>query len=284
MGKQAKLKRARIARMQAARELLGVVSRGTFYDYTRRRGILFQGNNVFVDLCEVFDLQHIHDHLAAISGWEIKGCLRLPFNSCFFEWREGGNVRVGVLATSTADNEITTIMVVENPRNGNVFLAGAATEHIDERWGHVKTETRLLRELAYDGVLSVEQKQQWLAAVSGTVMFAVALMNCKNIVTVDSSPDPKDNAIYEREFGVPMTVSKRLAIRSMSKRSEREGDDKEYQGVVRMHIRRGHFAHYTDDAPLFGKYTGTFWKEATVVGNGERGTVNKDYELQPQEA
>ncbi|MCA0455678.1 MAG: hypothetical protein LCI00_17005 [Chloroflexi bacterium] len=45
--------------------------------------------------------------------------------------------------------------------------------------------------------------------------------------------------------------------------------------------RRGNFATYTDDKPLFGKYTGTFWRPATAVGEVKNGVVIKDYEVQP---
>jgi hypothetical protein len=46
-----------------------------------------------------------------------------------------------------------------------------------------------------------------------------------------------------------------------------------------MHICRGHFAKYTDDAPLFGRYTGLFWKPMHVRGNVRNGIVDKDYKL-----
>ncbi len=44
-----------------------------------------------------------------------------------------------------------------------------------------------------------------------------------------------------------------------------------------LHICRGHFATYSPEHPLFGKFTGTFWKPAHVRGSQEHGIVVKDY-------
>jgi hypothetical protein len=50
-------------------------------------------------------------------------------------------------------------------------------------------------------------------------------------------------------------------------------------------LRRGaallvrHFAHYTEEAPLFGKYTGTFYIPMHVRGRAEQGAVVKDYRV-----
>lgn len=46
-----------------------------------------------------------------------------------------------------------------------------------------------------------------------------------------------------------------------------------------LHICRGHFAHYGDDKPLFGKYTGTFWRPMHARGKVEQGVVVKDYKI-----
>ena len=48
-----------------------------------------------------------------------------------------------------------------------------------------------------------------------------------------------------------------------------------------LHTVRGHFAHYTADAPLFGKYVGTWWRPWHVRGNPDHGVVVSDYKLDP---
>jgi hypothetical protein len=48
-----------------------------------------------------------------------------------------------------------------------------------------------------------------------------------------------------------------------------------------LHICRGHFATYSEDRPLFGKYTGQFWKPSHVRGAAEFGLIQKDYNVHP---
>jgi hypothetical protein len=52
---------------------------------------------------------------------------------------------------------------------------------------------------------------------------------------------------------------------------------------IPLHLVRGHFATYTDEAPLFGKRTGTYWRPAHTRGNPEKGLSTKDYCVKPQE-
>lgn len=48
---------------------------------------------------------------------------------------------------------------------------------------------------------------------------------------------------------------------------------------VAFHMCRGHFKTYTEDAPLFGKYAGTFWWQPQARGKAENGTITKDYSV-----
>src|SRR5258708_34832504 len=51
-------------------------------------------------------------------------------------------------------------------------------------------------------------------------------------------------------------------------------------GIKRsLHICRGHFAHYTEDKKLFGKYAGTFWVSQHVRGSQQTGIAAKDYRI-----
>lgn len=49
-----------------------------------------------------------------------------------------------------------------------------------------------------------------------------------------------------------------------------------------LHLVRGHFAHYTDEHPLFGKYPGTFWRPSHFAGNRNDGMTRKTYHIQPK--
>jgi hypothetical protein len=56
-------------------------------------------------------------------------------------------------------------------------------------------------------------------------------------------------------------------------------DNGEYAGTMPLHLCRGHVRRYTDERPLFGKYSGTFYIPAHVKGKMENGIIAKDYEL-----
>jgi hypothetical protein len=51
------------------------------------------------------------------------------------------------------------------------------------------------------------------------------------------------------------------------------GDEK------RLHIVRGHFKTYTEEAPLFGRTVGIIWVPCHARGNAALGIVEKDYSL-----
>lgn len=111
-------------------------------------------------------------------------------------------------------------------------------------------------------------------------LWVLSVCHCKNVALVDALPDTQASQLHEKHFGIPLTKYKTLRIKPMGKRSN--SDPKEYQDLMPLHLRRGNFATYTEDAPLFGKFTGTFWRPATVVGSEKNGAVVKDYEVAPQ--
>lgn len=50
---------------------------------------------------------------------------------------------------------------------------------------------------------------------------------------------------------------------------------------IALHFVRGHFRNYTEEKPLFGKYSGTVWIPDMMRGNKEAGIVEKDYRVIP---
>lgn len=111
-------------------------------------------------------------------------------------------------------------------------------------------------------------------------LFVLNLLNCRNIKTVDREPNAETSELHQRYYGVPMISYKTIHVKPIGKQSS-NGVVQEYQDLMPLHLRRGNFATYRDDAPLFGKFTGTFWRPATVVGSEKNGIVVKDYEVEP---
>lgn len=108
---------------------------------------------------------------------------------------------------------------------------------------------------------------------------AVSFANCKNVsrsnVTAESNPPAK----WLRRQKCPEIKCYTLDINPMKQVLRTEGGI-ETNGLKKaLHICRGHFAHYTDENPLFGRITGTFWKPQHVRGSKEFGEVKKDYRI-----
>ncbi len=136
---------------------------------------------------------------------------------------------------------------------------------------------------------SEESHGYWHEAVQSSAvralapfLMAIGFTHCKNVEMVDAPETPyKVRRKQELKLGHPLVRVKELIIdpSRVQRRVDRTGmtsrDDMKHQKA--LHIARGHFAHYTDDRPLFGKYTGTFWRPAHVRGSADVGTVYKDY-------
>jgi hypothetical protein len=110
----------------------------------------------------------------------------------------------------------------------------------------------------------------------------IRLLTCQNIVLekVDNVERkrvgkkirdiPKGYSYYVLNVKLPTTRFKK----------GNTGENLNEEPVMRLHLCRGHFKTYTDDAPLFGRYTGTWWWQSMVRGDKELGEVEKDYDIE----
>lgn len=115
--------------------------------------------------------------------------------------------------------------------------------------------------------------------VCSTSMYAIMLLNCKNITTINKEPPTTINERRAREKKTPYTSYKILKL-PVGKTTRYIAPGSEHQGNHnRWHIARGHFKTYTSEKPLLGKVTGTFWWPQVCKGNKENGQVIKDYAL-----
>ncbi|MBZ0293363.1 MAG: hypothetical protein K8L99_12420, partial [Anaerolineae bacterium] len=144
--------------------------------------------------------------------------------------------------------------------------------------------------LTRDGTILDVDDPDWYIYLGGDIVYtnlrgilypalmSLQFLNCKNVELVDYEPSPRIKQLSEKHR-VPLDTYKVLKVNTTRKvYPDREGDDSP-SDPKRLHIVRGHFAHYTDEAPLFGKYTGTFWIPAHVRGDESVGMVVKDYEI-----
>jgi hypothetical protein len=129
---------------------------------------------------------------------------------------------------------------------------------------------REYRELQHD------VKQTNMSSCLLTALFAMCFCHCKNITVEEEKVSRQVHHATERAKE-PVFTFKTINIHPVKKVMTEEGHV-ESQGLRRaLHICRAHFAHYTQEHPLFGKYTGTFYKPMHVRGSPKKGIVMKDY-------
>jgi hypothetical protein len=100
------------------------------------------------------------------------------------------------------------------------------------------------------------------------------MLACKNISTVTVNPNRrKTNGKLRRKDLYTYKVLRIIPGKS-SKGTQSTNQEKH----TRVHFCRGHFKHYTETAPLFGKFVGLYWWEPHMRGD-EEGFIEKDYKL-----
>ncbi len=114
--------------------------------------------------------------------------------------------------------------------------------------------------------------------------FVFSLLSCKNVITVDLPSSELPETKWSRRQGekIKGLIFKTLQIDGFGSSGPRAESGEPSGAHNRFHICRGSFAEYTAERPLFGKYTGRFWRPAHVKGSKEVGEVVKDYEVGPR--
>lgn len=105
----------------------------------------------------------------------------------------------------------------------------------------------------------------------------ISFCHCKNVIRAEHEDDRGDR--WHRRTGVPKLTFYTLDINPMRETLRREGNS-DGLGIKRaLHICRGHFATYSPEHPLFGKYVGTYWRPDHVRGSKDQGEVHKKYKV-----
>lgn len=113
------------------------------------------------------------------------------------------------------------------------------------------------------------------------IFFAFSLSHCSNVTVQETTgaTSRQERRRRERTGEPPPTRFYTLNIDPMRRALASEGKVQTNGIKKALHICRGHFAHYSEDRPLFGKYSGSFWVPSHVRGDAAAGTVVKDYNV-----
>jgi hypothetical protein len=101
--------------------------------------------------------------------------------------------------------------------------------------------------------------------------------HCKNIVECEERP-LKRKTRKEKVLKKSAIKFKTLAYSNTLVKRNNGPYSISNDSIVPLHKCRGHFKTYTEDAPLFGKYSGRFFVQAHARGKKSNGEILKDYE------
>lgn len=132
-----------------------------------------------------------------------------------------------------------------------------------------------------DGSEDYREQSSVLAWYAG---FFLAMLHVRNVAVDDHEPDPAIQRARRHRHKQPLLQFKTLRVVTPGSLRQSESAPRAETNVVAFHLVRGHFAHYREDRPLFGKHAGTFWVPSHARGTVKAGAVIKDYALVPRTA
>lgn len=214
--------------------------------------------------------------------WFVAQCtdIRLPYTHVFLEAEHGDKGLYAVHVQQINERTYRADLFEWSFATGKRGKAGVSWMiYLNEDGSFKDASTH------FKATLALSPKWERIKAESPAPLFlammSLAFMN-KGAKLVDHTPHIHPRLAKRR--GTKPVTFKTLLLPKSRTNDAHDTLPKPYQGIVPEHARRGHPATYTEDAPLFGKFVGTFWRKPTVVGERKNGIVVKDYKVEPPNA
>ena len=154
------------------------------------------------------------------------------------------------------------------PMGGREFYVEAAS-HYDKRHDYSNEVSDYMSKVALEDLLEVN--------------IFLSLLSCKNVTTEAVEPSVKLNKKRRKKGKEPLSIYKVLKLKPFgSAKAARSLPAGQAVNSSRLHLCRGHFKVFTEEAPLFGRITGRYWWQPQVRGSKSKGIVVKDYKLEPK--
>lgn len=110
-----------------------------------------------------------------------------------------------------------------------------------------------------------------------TIVHALAFMHVKHS-KIEPVEHSKAQVKKAKRKGKTLHRHHKLVVKPLETHMERVRQHNLTPGSKKaLHMVRGHFATYTEDAPLLGKFVGTVWRAPHWRGLEDEGVVTKDY-------
>jgi hypothetical protein len=110
---------------------------------------------------------------------------------------------------------------------------------------------------------------------------AVTFAHCHNVQTTEHQPTRQQRRFRERHGGPPLVSWRTLDIPGVERLLREQGGLDQHGLKHALHLVRANFATYTEEAPLFGKYTGMFYRPQHVRGKDKGRVSVHDYRAHP---
>ena len=229
------------------------------------------------------------------GGWDLSrdfGALRIPYPSTWMEWhassagaeKKYASFMAAKLTERRVDDDHIAILVelFNLDRHGAVkdqgFRSAIVTDNngVFVNFGH---EVKYPDLPVSEKLAGASDDHLWAVFQESMipVFFAINLMNCKNIQVQDGVPIRVPRKLHKKTGQKKPLRQSTIVLPGMSGGST--GGSAGDEGVMARHRVRGHFKTFTDEKPLLGKHTGTYWWGWQVRGNAKNGTVISDYKV-----
>lgn len=220
-----------------------------------------------------FDEMWIEGRLPA---WGIANGERRVFSKSDRETIQGCHV-------VTLDNADGTFSVCANPLIGNrrtkivAIVPGVHRIVVDQDGKYILRRTEFDR-AQFPG-MDDRTVEEVIWTWTAPAYLTLGLMNCKNVGLEQVRPQLSKRQMRLGEKRI--TYSKiRLPTSARSASNTREAQESVGRPEP-YHLIRGHFKTYTDEAPLFGRHTGTYWWSWQARGDQKHGERHHEYEVGP---
>jgi len=222
--------------------------------------------NVLTKQCAI-DIQcfYLGDRCQFLEIETIDECLRLPFDTCWFECYQNYNNYnriLGILCTKINDKEIC-VMLFNRELTKWTFNIGLNLNN----GFNPHSEMMATNKTSLSGFDTTDATIDFLC---GGIKSFLTVINCTNVKRNKIDPPEKLQKAALRNGNRPLFSYWTLSIGGEPMTGGNNGRGGSHQ-QPRHHIRRGHARQY---AP--GKYT---WVSPCMVGNKELGTIRKDYSV-----
>ncbi|WP_406698539.1 hypothetical protein V5E97_06620 [Singulisphaera sp. Ch08] len=250
-----------------------------------------------------FDVQNVYEFcLSSMQGKLVTfenefPTFRLPFPEIFLEWKsfprgERTACLKGCLFSYADLSDCPDGCI----NNETVSVIRADTISKDAKSGDLEFHASVFCPIRNDGSLCngvsyrikfgrsmpeglKAETMKWINSIFAIASMAINFLHCKNVSSSEIDPNISVGRERRKAGLKPFLRYHTININPMKEVLRTEGNI-EANGLNKaLHICRGHFATYTDEKPLFGRFTGTIWKPSHVRGSAKQGVVVSDYKV-----